>query len=142
MPNVTVEDFVAIQQLVGEYQWRVDEGDDGWIDFWLEDGVFDGGGEQVFRGHDALLGVPRWVKAGWDGSLRHLTGSFFVRYGDTDAVAIARYYNFVSTWDEAQPKMFTMALSTMRLERRGAGWKIARLDARQLVPPRDPGATD
>ena len=141
MTKVTTEDFVAIHQLVGEYQWQVDDGEDSWVNFWTEDGVFCGGATQVFTGHKELVEVPRWVKNSWGGLMRHQSGSFFVRYGDTNDVAIAKYYNFVSSWNEAEPKMFTMALSTMTLVRQGDGWKIKRMDATQLVPPRDLGAT-
>jgi hypothetical protein len=141
MTKVTPEDYIAIQQLVGEYQWKVDDGEDDWVEFWLEDGVFDGGATQVFTGHEELLSVPRWVKQSWNGAMRHHSGSFFVKYGDDTDTAIAKYYNFVSSWNEAEPKMFTLALSTMTLVRRGDDWKIKRLDAKQLVPPRDLGAT-
>jgi hypothetical protein len=141
MTKVSPEDFVAIHQLVGEYQWRVDDGEDSWVEFWVEDGVFNGGATQTFTGHAELLQVPRWVKSSWNGAMRHLSGSFFVKYGDTTDVAIAKYYNFVSSWNEAEPKMFTLALSTMRLVRKGEDWKIQRLDAQQLMPPRDLGAT-
>ena len=140
MPKVSTDDYVAIQQLIGEYQWRVDDGRDDWIEFWCEDGVFEGGAAQVFRGHEELVQVPRWVKSSWDGAMRHQSGSIYIEHGDTVDTAIARYYNLVTSWNEAEPKLFTLALSKMTLVRKGAEWKIQRMDAKQLVPPRDLGA--
>lgn len=143
MEKVAVEDYVAIQQLVGEYQWRVDNGQDDWVEFWTKDGVFNGGATQTFTGHDELVQVPRWVKSSWNGAMRHHSGSFYVAPGENRDVAIARYYNFVSSWNGPEPKMFTMALTTMRLARQADGeWRITRIDAEQLVPPRDLGAAD
>jgi hypothetical protein len=141
--SVTVEDFVALQNLVGKYQWLVDGGDsEAWAALWTEDGAFTGGATQPFVGHEQLKQVPAWVKTGWNGALRHLTGSFYAEYGENTNEVIVRYYNLVTTWNDPSPKLFTMSLSEMRLVRRSGDWKIAANAVTNLVPPRELGATE
>jgi hypothetical protein len=141
--NISVEDFVTLQNLVGKYQWLVDGGDsEGWAALWTEDGVFSGGATQPFAGHEALKQVPAWVRSGWNGALRHHAGSLYAEYGATTDEAIVRYYNLVTTWNEAQPKLFTFAVSEMRLVRRAGQWKIASNTITSLAPPRELGATE
>jgi len=141
--NVSIEDFIALQNLVGRYQWLVDEGDsDGWAALWTEDGAFVGGATQSFIGHEQLKQVPAWVRTGWNGALRHLTGSFYAEYGASANEAIVKYYNLVTVWNEAQPKLFTLAVSRMRLVRRADEWKIAENSVTNLVASRDLGATE
>jgi hypothetical protein len=141
MTNVLpIEDHIAIQNLVGKYQWLVDDGKaDEWADLYTADGVFNGGANQTFHGREQLRQVPMWVKSSWDGMMRHHAGSLFIERGATRDQAIARYYNLVTTWTGGEPKIFTFALSELRLVRQGEDWKIAEHVARQLVPPRDLG---
>jgi hypothetical protein len=140
--NVSLEDFVAIQNLIGRYQWLVDSGDsEGWAGLWTEDGAFTGGATQPFIGREELKKVPAWVKTGWNGALRHLSGSFCVEYGAGKDEAVARYYNLVTTWNGAQPKLSTMALSEMRLLRRNGEWMIAANHVTTLIPPLAYGTT-
>jgi hypothetical protein len=142
MKNVSVEDFVTLQNLVGKYQWLVDGGDsEGWASLWTEDGVFSGGATEPFAGHDALKQVPAWVKQGWGGALRHHAGSLYAEYGSTADEAIVRYYNLVTTWNEAAPKLFTFAISEMRLVRISGQWKIKSNAVTSLAPPRALGET-
>ncbi len=142
MTRISIEDHVAIQNLIGEYQWLVDGGDsDGWAALWTEDGAFLGGATEPFVGHAALKEVPAWVKSSWDGQLRHMTGSMFIRYGASQDEAIARYYNLVTTWHEEPPALFVCALSEMTLVRIGGEWKIRRNLVKNLGKTRAPGAT-
>jgi hypothetical protein len=141
--NVSVEDFVALQNLVGKYQWLVDSGDsEGWAALWTEDGAFVGGATEPFIGHEELKRVPAWVRDGWGGKLRHLTGSLYAEYGADENEAIVRYYNLVTTWNGEVPKLFTLSVSQMRLVRRAGEWKIAANDVTNLVPSREFGATE
>jgi hypothetical protein len=141
--NVSLEDFVAIQNLVGQYQWLVDGGDsEGWASLWTEDGAFVGGAVESFVGHEQLKRVPAWVKDAWGGGLRHLSGSFWIEYGATQDEAVARYYNLVTTWNGPEPKLFTMALSEMRLVRRNLQWRIARNTVTNLARSRSLGETE
>jgi hypothetical protein len=142
MKDVSVEDFVALQNLVGRYQWLVDGGDsEGWASLWTEDGVFSGGATEPFAGHAALKKVPAWVKEGWGGGLRHQTGSLYAEYGSTTDEAIVHYYNLVTTWNESPPKLFTFAVSEMRLVRLSGRWKIKSNTITSLAPPRALGET-
>jgi hypothetical protein len=54
---------------------------------------------------------------------------------------VARYYNLVTTWNGAQPKLSTMALSEMRLLRRNGEWMIAANHVTTLFPPLAYGTT-
>jgi len=65
-----------------------------------------------------------------------------MRYGKTRDEAIVKYYNLVTTWNEEVPRLFTFALSEMRLVRRGDGWKIATNTVRNLAPTRKHGDTE
>lgn len=140
--RLPVEDIVDIQQLIGRYQWLVDGGEaDEWADLYTDDGLFAGGATQRFVGREQLKQVPLWVKSSWNGLMRHHSGSLYIERGASDDEALVRYYNFVTSWTDGEPKMFTFALSELKLVRRGEDWKIKEHHARQLVPPRDLGAT-
>jgi len=142
MKEISIEDFVALQNLVGKYQWLVDGGDsDGWASLWTEDGIFSGGATEPFAGHEALRKVPAWVKQGWGGGLRHHAGSLYMEYGSSTDEAVVHYYNLVTTWNEAPPKLFTFAVSEMRLVRRSGQWKIKSNTITSLAPPRALGET-
>ena len=140
--RLTVEDHHAIQNLVGEYQWLVDEGrSDEWADLYTEDGFFDGGAAQRFVGREQLKGVPAWVKSGWNGLMRHHAGSLYIERGANDDQAVARYYSLVTTWTDAEPKLMTFALCEWHLVRRGESWKIKEHYAKQLLSPKAQGTT-
>lgn len=139
--RLPTEDFLDIQQLVGKYQWLVDEGvGDAWADLYTSDGAFCREGLAPLRGYDALKEVPKFVKATWNGTLRHLSGSMYVERGHNDDEAIARYYNFVTTWTDGIPKFFTFALSELLLVRRDGSWKIKNHNVRELAPPQPTGS--
>jgi hypothetical protein len=133
LPN---DDYLEIQQLVGRYQWMVDEGRaEEWADLYTNDGSFCRDGMPPVQGRDALKEVPRFVKVSWNGTLRHLSGSLYIEPGERAGEAITRYYNFVTTWTDAIPKMFTFALSELTLVRDGGEWRIHVHRVRELVPP-------
>ena len=140
--RLPAEDLVVIQNLIGKYQWLVDEGNaDEWAELYTEDGLFDGGATQRFVGREQLKQVPLWVKSSWNGLMRHHAGSAYIECGASDDEAVARYYNFVTSWTNAEPKMFTFALSELHLVRQDDDWKIKRHYAKQLLAPRELGAT-
>ncbi len=140
--RISVEDHIAIQNLIGEYQWLVDGGDsEGWAQLWTVDGAFIGGATESFIGHAALKQVPTWVKSSWNGQLRHTTGSLFIRYGASVDEAVAKYYNLVTTWHEEPPALFVCALSEMTLVRISGEWKIKSNVVTNLGKTREPGAS-
>lgn len=124
--QVSVQDFVTIQNLMGKYQWMVDDGNaEGWASLFTEDGLFTNGVLPPHKGHAELKKIPAGVLETFGDKMRHLMGTFYVEYGDSTDEAYARYYNLVTTWikDEGA-KMFCMALSTTHLVRINDEWKI------------------
>jgi bifunctional aromatase (cyclase/dehydratase) len=141
--DLGLRDVVEIQQLIGKYQWLVDDGEaEEWADLYTEDGVFTGGSAGSVRGREHLQRVPRGVKMRWNGALRHQCGSLHIERGTSDDEAIARYYNFVTTWADGVPKMFTFALSELRLVRQGEAWKIKEHHTELLAAPPALGAKE
>ena len=134
MKNITSDDYVAIQNLLGKYQWLVDEGDsEGWADLWVEDGVFTGGSE-TRNGREELKNVPKQVDEGFKGRLRHHIGSFHAAYGSTTDEVHVNYYNLVTTWVATEGARFmTMALSSIHLVRMNGAWKIRSNTTQRLL---------
>jgi hypothetical protein len=135
--NISLDDFVELQHLVGKYMWLVDAGDsEGFAALWTEDGVLSGATTAPFAGHEALKQVPAGVKSGWNGALRHHAGSLSASYGATRDEAIVRFYTLVTTWNEVQPKLFGFGVSEMQVARRSREWKIKSNAVTMLVPSR------
>jgi hypothetical protein len=122
---VSAEDYLSILNLMGTYQWLVDDGDeDGWANLFVEDGFFAGLGPEPIRGREALKMIPRMAKS-YGGNMRHHTGSFSMVYGDTKDVVNMRYYSLVTTWmPNEEPKLFQLALCKTHLVRVGGVWKL------------------
>lgn len=137
MERVSTEDWVAIADLMGEYCWRVDEGDgDGWAGLFTEDGEFAGFTPEPLKGRAQLREIP--VNAYRDygeGQMRHVVANLTCRYGETRDVVNARLYNYVSVWG-GQPAAgnFVMALCHVTLVRSGDGWLIRKNDVKLLTP--------
>lgn len=128
---VSVEDYVAIINLMGAYQHLVDDGEeDKWVELFTEDGAFYGlpeavGPPESFRGREGLKQIPRFAKQVFNGKYRHHMGSFFVEYGDNTDEAFARYYILASSWMVEQGgKMEMFALVKTHLVRVSGEWKI------------------
>lgn len=122
--RASVEDFISILNLMGEYQFLVDEGDEeGWSSLFVEDGFFEGL-PVPFSGHEALKMIPRSTNA-YAGKMRHLSGNYNIRYGDTTDEAFARFYSLVTTWVKGEgPKFFQMAICKAHLLRVDGEWKL------------------
>lgn len=123
--RVSVEDFISIVHLLGEYQFLVDEGDeDGWTSLFVEDGFFAGLLPDPLVGREAMKAIPQSV-GGYKGKMRHLSGNYNIRYGETTDEAIARFYSLVSTWIRGEdPRMFEMAVCEAHLLRIGDEWML------------------
>jgi uncharacterized protein (TIGR02246 family) len=122
--KISVEDWVAISNLIGEYYWRVDENDaEGWADLFTPDGAFIGLG-QDFRGREGLKQVPA-LYAPMGGRLRHSPAAIWIEYGATRDEALAKYHTLVTTWmPEPGPELMEMALCDLTLTRVDGSWKI------------------
>lgn len=123
--RVSVEDFVNIQNLMGEYQFLVDSGDDeGWTSLFVEDGFFAGLMPEPIVGREALKMITQSA-AQYKGKLRHMTSNFHMRYGETSDEAFAKFYSFVTTWVKGEgPKMFQMAVCEAHLLRVDGDWMV------------------
>lgn len=128
---VSVEDYVAITNLMGLYQHLVDEGDEeGWTELFTEDGQFFGLPEEIapaesLRGREGLKQIPRFSKQVFDGKFRHHIGSFTASYGSNNDEAFARYYMLATSWLASQgPKMEMFAVVKTHLVRINGEWKI------------------
>lgn len=133
--DVAPKDYVAIQNLIGAYQWLMDEGDgDGWAALFAEDGVLAGATNQPITGREKLKAIPAVVIETWGGGLRHMAGSVWIHYGENENSAVAKFYNEVTTWNGPRPEFFTMALSEMELIRVNGKWKITLVNLTNLKP--------
>jgi hypothetical protein len=137
--GVSVEDYVAVSDLLGRYCWHVDNGHcDEWADLWTADGVFSGAKSPVV-GREALKAIPRGsLEEANGGKMRHLAGNLHCDYVESDLIR-ARYYNFVSNW-ESEGRCILMALCEATLVRTADGWKLKRIDVEMLPGLGKPGA--
>jgi len=125
---VSSEDYVAVADHYGRYNWAVDEGDaDGWAQCFTEDGAFLGAIPENPVGHEELRKIP--LTSGKPGGpLRHMAVNLHCDYDGNDKdTIIAKLYNAVSNWD-GEGKWFVCSVVTARLVRNGDGWLIKRSD--------------
>jgi hypothetical protein len=122
MPKITVEDWVDISNLLGKYQWLVDDGDEqGWSSLFTEDGFFEGLPPD-YHGREELKQIPRMS---FGGLSRHLPGSIWMEYGANQDEVFVRLYNLFSVWaPEQEPQFMQFALSRLHLLRIDGEWKI------------------
>jgi hypothetical protein len=125
--EIAPADFLAVENLLGKYQWYVDDGDAaGWTSLFTADGVFDSAFYKArIKGHDALKAVPRNILKQYGDRMRHHLGSLHMTYGTDRNEIVARYYSLVTTWlaDEGA-KFNCMALYVTWLIRVDGDWKI------------------
>jgi ketosteroid isomerase-like protein len=131
---VSTDDYASISDFFGRYCWRIDMGDaQGWVELWREDGVFAGVTPEPLAGRAALLELAKGAYTGSNGTLRHQVGSLNCDYAEgTRDVAIARYYNLVTNWQQGGT-LACLAASTVRLVRHGDSWQIERSDSITLT---------
>ena len=132
--HLSLEDDLAIRNLMGKYQWCVDGGDsEGWADCFTEDGAFIGGLPDPYHGREELKKIPELVRNMYQDRMRHLMGSFWAEYGDGQDEAYARFYSLVTTWlDNEDPKLFQCAICTVHLVRVEGDWKVKSNNVKNL----------
>jgi hypothetical protein len=135
--KLTTDDWVAISDFMGEYCWRVDEGDgDGWAALFTEDGVFSGFTPEPLVGPAQLRTIP--INAHNDygnGMMCHIAGNMTCRYGETRDVVHAKLYNYVSVWGGAPGAgNLVMAKCKVTFVRNGDSWLI-KVNALNLLFP-------
>jgi ketosteroid isomerase-like protein len=123
--KISAEDCTEITNLLGRYHWLLDGGEaEAWAALFTADGTVLGVGQEI-RGRDALIASAAATFAGFQGRMRHSSGSLWIESAGSQDEAIARYYVFVTTWLEgAPPALFNLALCEARLRRTPEGWKI------------------
>jgi hypothetical protein len=126
---VSVEDYLAVQDMLGRYCWSIDSNrGEEWASLYTENGIFEGTRPEPVIGRAALVEVPGQLNAHFGGRMRHQVGNLVVDRGEDDNRLVARFYNQVSLWGDGGGKLMMMALSTAKLVRMGpsAPWKIER----------------
>ena len=125
MPKMSVEDWTEIANLIGRYQWLLDEGDAaGWAALFTDDGEVLGVGQEV-KGAEALKGAAAATFGGYQGRMRHSLGTLWIEHDQDRDHAIARYYALVTTWNpEPGPELFNLGRCTAELRRVDDAWKI------------------
>ncbi len=124
---VSTDDFVAICDLLGRYNWSVDEGDgESWASLFTPDGVFAGTKPEPIVGREALSQLATGSGA-VNGPIRHQLANLCCDYAQSRDAITARYYNCVSHWAD-EGKFLVLSLVTTRFVRDGAGWLIERSD--------------
>jgi hypothetical protein len=120
---IAAADFLAVQNILGAYQWHVDEGNgEEWAALFLDDGVFDSAYAGLVRGHAQLKAIPPATAAA---AMIHLSGSMHMHYGASTDEVWAKYYSLVTTWKPGEGgRFFCLALYTTQLVRADGGWKI------------------
>jgi hypothetical protein len=133
--SLTVEDRLALLDLIAEYAYRWDSRDaDGWSDLFIEDAIWemhDFGSvrtEEVFHTRSALRAVA--ASAGSERAAtqpRHHQGSTLITDIGQDT-AHARTLFLVTTQraDEAVPRIFLSGVYEDDFVRTAAGWRFAK----------------
>jgi hypothetical protein len=125
--TVSVEDTLAVQDLLGRYCWFFDENRaEEWAALYTPDGVFAGFGPDEVSGAAALAQIAGAITGG---KTRHLYGNLYLEHTVDDNTLLARFYNQVSDWSQGG-KLVMLALCTATLVRphAAAPWKIRRND--------------
>jgi hypothetical protein len=132
---VSVEDTLAVQDLLARYCWYVDEGmSEEWAALYTADGIFEGTRPEPVIGTAALKKVPAEIQARAKGGIRHQYGNLYLEYGDAANTLTARFYNQISMWKDGDASLVMMAICTATLVRADAGapWRIKRNTIRAL----------
>lgn len=126
MPNISLENRLAIHELIARYSHEVDNyRGAGWADLFLEDGRLIGI-EEPLLGRAGLLGQVEKLRSG-DTEYRHSITNVYLEPGATDERAVARAYGLVSDWAGNPPVLAIFADYRFEVVRAGEQWKIAEL---------------
>jgi len=99
--DVPIADRVDIDNLFSSYAYMIDDGDaDGWIDLFVEDGVFDVPGLNRFEGPEGLRNVCNMVIEGSQGNWRHSATNVLVTPGEHGDEVNVRMRTLVTDWNQ------------------------------------------
>ena len=98
--DVPIADRVDIDNLFSSYAYLIDDGDaDGWIDLFVDDGVFDVPGLNRFEGPEGLRNICNVVIEGSQGNWRHTASDLLVTPGANSDEAAVRLRTLVTDWN-------------------------------------------
>ena len=99
--DVPIADRVDIDNLFSSYAYLIDDGDaDGWIDLFVDDGVFDVPGLNRFEGPEGLRNVCNMVIEGSQGNWRHSATNVLVTPGEHGDEVNVRMRTLVTDWNQ------------------------------------------
>jgi hypothetical protein len=127
MTTISVENRIAVHELIAEYSHRVDNyrGKE-WSELFLEDGRLIGV-EQPLLGRKAFVDQSNRLKTG-PTEYRHLITNVYVLPGATDTAATAKAYGTVADWAVVPPVMALFVEYRFSLVKQGEQWKIAEME--------------
>lgn len=130
MSTISIENRLAIFELIAEYSHRVDNyrGED-WAELFLEDGRLIGT-EPRLEGRQAFVDQSARLRAG-PTEYRHLITNVYLLPGATDERAGAMAYGTVADWGVKPPVMAIFVEYRFDLVRQGGEWKIAEIEIRR-----------
>lgn len=130
MTTISVENRLAIHELIAEYSHRVDNyrGIE-WSELFLEDGRLVGV-EPPLVGRQAFVAQSDSLKAG-PTEYRHIITNVFISPGATDERAIALAYGTVADWAFSPPIMAIFVEYRFELVNLDDGWRIAELEIKR-----------
>lgn len=136
MPGISLENRVAIHELIAQYSFRVDNyrGED-WADLFLPEGRLVGPGVELI-GKAGFVSKSEQLKAG-PTEYRHVITNIFVAEGSNDERAVAHAYGTVADWATTPAAMAIFVEYRFELVNRGDCWKIAEM--RVHMPYADQG---
>jgi hypothetical protein len=121
--GVSIEDSVAITDLIARYCYHVDAGHaDEWADLWTEDGVMDGMG-RALTGREQLRKLPASASKASGGTIRHQITNLVLDYGDSRDEVRMRASGLMTSWEHGG-KFLSFANYDSLLVRVGGDWKL------------------
>ena len=127
MTAISVENRLAVYELIAEYSHRVDNyRGEAWSELFVEDGRLIGV-EPALEGRQAFVEQSKRLKAG-PTEYRHIITNVYLLPGATNERAVAKAYGTVADWAQSPPAMAIFVEYRFDLIKRGDGWKIAEME--------------
>ena len=127
MSAISIENRLAIHELVAEYSHRVDNYDgEGWSQMFTEEGRLVGM-EPPLVGRQAFVDQSERLLAG-PTEYRHIITNVMVLPGATNESASVKAYGTVADWALSPPAMAIFVEYRFDLVMQDGGWKIAEME--------------
>jgi hypothetical protein len=127
MTRISVENRLAVHELIAEYSHRVDNyRGEAWSELFVEAGRLIGV-EPALEGRQAFVNQSNNLQAG-PTEYRHLITNVYLLPGATDQRAVAMAYGTVADWALSPPAMAIFVEYRFDLVKQGDEWKIAEIE--------------